>query len=335
MGWFLTNSKKTKKKTKRGRSTDPSWDPSRTLLGVKFAGAGGLLLAVALGWHFGSEKLQAYVNDTHAQPITAEDIRFSDEPELMSPADINQLRAEIAQLIGDAPLNRKGLRETAQLLQAKPDIVRELRQVRRTPEGTVEIDLDFRTPAALVRMRNERTGALSDDGYHVIDDMGFQMYGPRTLAEVEHLGLRQIVGVSSKYRPKDNLGEHRWQGPEVDAALALLAELRKSPAIDLIDSVSVNITDERGRIRLVLNTLVIPARGAEAVPCRIVWGLPPGQERTIEPDADRKLAALIATLSDSRYRMGHWQEVWVNTGNVRPAKAIGSGNRQWRVGSGE
>ena len=134
--------------------------------------------------------------------------------------------------------------------------------------------------------------------------------------------LPQILGVSSDYRPRDNHGEYRWQGPEVDAALALIDTLKDTPAIDFVDSISVNIRDERDRIRLVINTLVVPARGVEPVPCRIVWGLPPGQERAIEPDVDRKISALTKLLGDGRYRMGHWQEVWINTGNIRPSQAI-------------
>lgn len=324
MGWFLTNGKtkkKTKKKAKRG-SVDPRWDPHRTLLGMKFAGAAGALLAVALGWHFGTQKLEAYVGRHTARPITAEDVVFSEKPTLMSPADINLLRAELAGKIGPNPLNRAGLESAAEMLRARQDIVRELRQVRRMPDGTVDIDLSFRRPAAIVRMRHERTGALSADGYHVIDDQGYQMYGPKHMAELSHLNLPQIVGVNSKYRPKDNLGEHRWQGQEVDAALALIDQLGQSAALDHVESISVNLTDERGRIRLVINTLVVPSANSDPVPCRIVWGLTPGQERSIEPDADRKLAALDALLSDGRYRMGHWREVWINTGQVRPAQAI-------------
>jgi len=328
MGWFLSNNKKkTKKKTsRRGKSAGPDWDPSRTLLGVKFAGFGGAVLAVALGWHFGTQKLEAYINRAHAQPIKAEDIRFTDKPTLMSPADLNQLRAELAGLITDKPLNGNGLRRAAELLEDRPDIIRELRQLRRTPEGTVEVDLDFRTPAAVIRMLNERTGQFATDGYHVIDDAGYHMYGPRSKKDLP-FDLPEIRGVNSKYRPKDNLGEHQWQGPEVAAGLSLIKKLRQAEALDLIDSISVNLTDERGRIRLVLNTRVMPAGGDEPIDCVIVWGLPPGQERAVEPDVDRKLAALTATLTHARYRAGHWRAVWINDGNIRPAQAIGSARR--------
>ncbi|MEM6504996.1 MAG: hypothetical protein AAF711_05980 [Planctomycetota bacterium] len=323
MGWFLTNKKtKTKKKAKRGRSAGPKWDPGRTLLGMKFAGFAGGILAVALAWHFGVQRLEAYVNTHHAQPISAEDIRFSEDPSHLAPAELNHLRSELAQIIGDAPLNRAGLVNAAKMLRDQQDLVRELRQVRRTPRGTIEIDLDFRTPAAIVQMRNPQTGQLSLDGLHVIDEQGYQMFGPKDPDELADPTLPRILGVSSDFRPRDNHGEYRWQGPEVDAALALIDALQESPAADFIDSISVNLRDERDRIRLVINTQVRPTANSQAVTCRIVWGLPPGQERAIEPDIDRKIAALETLLGDGRYRMGHWQEVWINTGNIRPSQAI-------------
>lgn len=321
MGWFLKSGKSTSKSTsKRGKSPGPSWDAQRTLMGVKLAGFAGAVVAVALSWHYGTQRLEAAIRVQQAVPISAEDVRFSDSPTQMSAAGLNQLRAEIASLVGDNPLNGKGLRDAAELLRDQPATVRELRQVRRTPAGTIEIDLDFRKPAALVLMRNERNDEAAKDGYHVVDNSGFQMFGPRFMSEVAYLNLPLIEGVNSKFRPKDNLGEHRWQGQEVDAGLALIAVLKKAGLLDLVESVAVNLTDERGRIRLVINTLVVPVRGAEPIPCRIVWGLPPGQERSIEPDIDRKITALTATLSDSRYRVGHWEEVWINTGVPRPVQ---------------
>ena len=316
MGWFLSNkTSKTKKKTKRGKNTNPKWDPHRTLLGIKFAGFAGGAIAVAIGWHYGTQSLQAYISETHAQPITAEDIRFSDKPTLMGVAELNQIRAELAGLIGSSPLNGEGLKQAAERLKSQHDIVRELRQITRTPESTIEVDLDFRTPAAIVRMRNERTGRLAQVGYDVVDDMGFQMYGPKYMNEVAHLGLPLILGVNSKYRPKDNQGEHQWQGQELNAGLALIKELRKTPVIDLIESISVYDTDERGRIRLWINTEV-PRPGARPVKCQILWGLPPGQEKGVEIDTDKKLKLLIAVMRNGQYLVGQWRNVTINTGSI-------------------
>lgn len=329
MGWFLTSGKKkANKKTKRAASADAKWDPKRTLLGVKFAGYGGLVLGVALLWHLSTQSLEAYVNTHHPMPVSAQDIQFTDEPQLLSPSAINAMRTDIAQRIGAGPLEREGLKDAADYLRQQKNLVREVRQVRRLPDGTILADVSFRQPAAILQMRNPVSGNPSPDGYHVIDDMGYYIDGPRSMDDLQHLKLPMILGANSEDRPKDNLDEFRWQGQEVSAAIALVKVLRESPAIDHIDSISVNVRDERDRIRLVINTSVRPSANSPQIPCLIVWGLPPGQERTIEPDVDRKLAALIALLADGRYRMGHWREVWINTGGVRPAQAIVGGARE-------
>ena len=326
MGWFLTsNKKKTKKKTKRGKSADPSWDLPR------------LVFAIALGWHFGTQQLEAHVSTSGSREITAQDIVFSEHPEMMSPSKINQLRDELVALIAsspmntpeteeeglvyDSPLNRRGLEQAAEMLRGRQDIVRELRQVRRMPDGTIFIDLSFRVPAALIQMRHEGTNIAARDGFHVIDNQGYQMYGPRSRSDVP-AGLPLIEGVGSNYRPQDIHDEFQWQGAEVEAGLSLIETLRSSPALSHIGSIEVNHRDERGRIRLVIETEVRP-RGAEApVRCLIVWGLPPGQEGAIEPDPDRKIAALETLLAHERYRSGDWTEVWINTGDIRFAPAI-------------
>lgn len=325
MGWFLTSSKsKTKKKTKRGKSADPKWDPHRTLLGMKFAGAGGAVLAVVLVWHYGTQQLEAYVSKHHARPITVQDIQFSEDPDLILPEKINTLRAELAETIGPDPLDRDKLQDAVVLLKKKHDIVREVRQVRRRPDGTIQIDLTFRSPVAIVQMRNPITHEPSPDGFHVVDELGYHMDGPKYLVDFGHLDVPLILGVSSDDRPKDNLNEFRFQGHEVDSALRLIKTLRETTTYDHIDSISVDVTDEVGRIRLVINTRIAPTVNGPLVYCRIVWGLPPGQERTVEPDVDRKIAALEALLSDDRYIKGHWDEVWINSGVPRPVKAIRS-----------
>jgi len=324
MGWFLSSSKKkSKSKAKRSASVDPKWDPKRTLLGVKFAAAGGAVVAIAMGWHFGTQQLEASVRAHSTHPISSQDIHFSETPELISPGKINELRTELAGVIGDDPLNRRGLEQAAEILESRQDLIRQVRQVRRTPQGTIEIDLSFRTPAAIVLMRNPLTGELSDDGFHVIDNQGYHMFGLWEDIDRSQHDLPLILGVSSNNRPQENQHDYRWQDSETHAALTLINTLKNTPALDHIESISVDETDERGRIRLVINTLVIPPGAVEPVFCRIVWGLPPGEERTIEPDTDRKIEALITLLGNGNYRTGHWREVWINTGNIQLPQAIG------------
>ncbi|MEM1353519.1 MAG: hypothetical protein AAGC44_02280 [Planctomycetota bacterium] len=324
MGWFLTHGKKNKKKAtaRRGQSAGPSWDPKRTLLGLKFAGAIGAVIGVALAWHLAEERLLAHANTRHASPVTPDDIVFSEEPRWMTPAEINQLRANIASHIAPGPMERSGLEQVVEELREHPRLVQELRQVRRTPEGTIELDVSFRKPAAILRMRNPVTNEPSTDGYHVIDPEGYALFGPVHLHDVYHLGLPRIEYVSSDYRPRDNQGEFRWQGNEVAAGLALIEQLKGDPVMDVIETIRVDGRDERQRIRLVLIVPVRPTAASEPIRCAIVWGMPPGQERSIEADADQKLLALRRVLADGNFRHGLWREVWVNTGSIRFPNAI-------------
>ena len=326
MGWFLSSKNaKGKKKSKRKASADPKWDPHRTLLGVKIAGFAGVVFAVALGWHFGTERLHAYIGKQHSQPVAAQDIIFSENPIHLSPDKINRLRTQLADIIGPNPLDRGALLEAANMLRERKDLVRELRQIRRNPDGTVSIDLSFRIPSAIVLMRNSaKEGAFSKDGYHVIDDMGFHMDGPRTKKELAHLKVPAIHGVKSKNRPAKAYGRFNLNGTDIAAGLDLIKLLRDKPAYDVIESISVDSTDASGRTRLVIKTL-LPTSNADPMPCYIVWGLPPGQERGVEPDPDIKIKALHTLLTDGRYKLGQWNQVWINTGHIKVTQAVVSG----------
>lgn len=323
MGWFLSSKTKNKKSTRRGSGGGSEWDPQRTLLGVKFAGAIGAVVLVAVGWAWLEGGLEAYADTHHAQPVGPDDIVFGQTPGWLTPAELNQMRTELAGLIGPGPMDDDGLRAAAGWLRARPNLVKELRQVRRTPAGTVEIDADFREPAAVVRMFNREAWTDAEDGYHVIDDAGYYLYGPVHLADVDHLGLPLVLGVDSNYRPRDEQGEFSFQGNEVPAALALIAALEGEPVLDMIESISVNSRDEdTQRIRLVLT--ITPPGLPQQIPCRIVWGLPPGHpDAVVEAKVADKIRALNTLVSSGPFRMGHRPEAWVNFGEVQFPQAIG------------
>ncbi|MEM9415035.1 MAG: hypothetical protein AAGA29_06085 [Planctomycetota bacterium] len=324
MGWFLTSNTKPKKKKKSARGGGSDWDPKRTLLGVKFAGVIGAVVLAAVGWGFMERGLVSYANTHHAKPIVADDIAFSQTPQWLTPAELNHMRTEIAELIGySGPMERDGLREAADWLRAQPHLIKELRQVHRTPQGTIAIDADFRQPAAVLRMFNRGAWVDAEDGHHVIDDTGYRLYGPVPLADVDHLGLPLILGVDSSYRPRDEQGEFQYQGNEVPAALALIEALKGEPVLGIIESISVNSRDKKERIRLVL-TIAVPVPGAvEPVTCMIVWGLPPGHpDAIVEAEVRTKINALNALVSLDTFRMGLHPESWINTGEVQFPQAI-------------
>lgn len=326
MGWFLSSKTKGKKKKKSARGSSAyggGWDPQRTLLGVKFAGAAGALVLSACGWVWLEGGLVNYANAHHAQPVGPDDITFSETPDWLTPAEINQVRTELAGLIGPGPMDDGGLRAAAGWLKDRPNLVKELRQVRRTPQGTVEVDAAFRRPAATLRMFDRGTWRDAQDGFHVIDSDGYHLYGPVHFSDVDYQGLPLILGVDSSYRPRDEQGEFHFQGNEVPAALALIAALDDEPVLGMIESISVNSRDAKQRIRLVLTVSVMPNGAAEPVSCKIVWGLPPGHpDAIIEAPVEEKVQALNALVSSDLFRMGHRPEAWINTGKVIFPQAI-------------
>ena len=93
------------------------------------------------------------------------------------------------------------------------------------------------------------------------------------------MGLVVVTGVSSS--PPAVPGKV-WPGADVQAGLSLVRLLSGESYMDKIHSFDVGQRDERGRLRLGLHT----ADGT------VRWGLPPGQEHAIEPDAQVKLGWL-------------------------------------------
>lgn len=325
MGWFLSNNTKKKKARRGGASSGGGgWDPRRTLLGLKLAGVIAALVAVAIAWHWGEQELMAHAREHHAKPVMAEDITFTSEPPGIVPDKVNDLRGGIAQRIGDDPTDGAGLRDAAHwLTREHGDLVKHLRQLRRLPDGTIEVDIDFRHPAAIVQMENEINGRLASDGYHVIDAEGYQLYGPVYIDEVDHLGLPLILGVPSANRPTGTANDMLWKGNQVPAAIALIDVLRDNDLLSLVDSISVNNRDDEGRIRLVLTVKVRPAAGSDVVACHIVWGLPPNHpQAVIEPGPDKKVRLLRTLLASDEFKMGYRPMSGVNTGTLWFPQAI-------------
>ncbi|MEL7087763.1 MAG: hypothetical protein AAGL98_04875 [Planctomycetota bacterium] len=85
MGWFLSNnSGRSTKKKKTGRGGKAAgWDPERTLLGLKCLGAGGLAVALVMGWTASERVLGRYAAEHRAVPITAESVQLADAPAWM------------------------------------------------------------------------------------------------------------------------------------------------------------------------------------------------------------------------------------------------------------
>ncbi len=282
MGWFLSNKKKKRSKPRRKASLieQTAWDPKRTLAGLKALGVFALAVALVIGWRYGERYLLDYAKQRQDTPITAEMIELVDAPVWMSEGIKDQVRQTASAQIDPDPMDGRSLREAADVLRQDP-WVREVIQVSRRTGGRILVSARYRQPVAVIE---------GMDGYHLVDDQGVCLPGLYQANEVKGLGLVMVLGVSTP--PPANAGEV-WPGEEVSAGLSLIRLLAAEPYMDKIRSFDVGQRDERGRLRLVLHTEDGTVR----------WGLPPGEEHAIEPDAQvklgwlRQLAQRDATLS--------------------------------------
>lgn len=300
MGWFLSNNSDRstkKKKTSRGAKA-PGWDPQRTLLGLKILGGGVLAVGLVLGWTASERVLGRYAAEARAVPITANSVQLTNAPAWMDEPLQQHLKRRVAHSVTDNPLDSRGLHDAVGVLDEEP-WVSAVTQVRRGPGGQVNVTAEYRRPSALV---------ATDHGYHLVDDAGVWLDGPLDRAASRWNKLPLITGVSAP-PPMAGYG-HAWEGADIPAALALEELLHGEVYANQVTAYDVSHRDLKGRLWLVLYTDG-PA---------IIWGLPPGDERAVEPQAPVKLAAL----RDWAYKhggrinvQGEADTVWVYTGTAQ------------------
>ncbi|WP_432798574.1 cell division protein FtsQ/DivIB [Poriferisphaera sp. WC338] len=316
MGWLLTKNsgKQTKKKTTRGKSASPSWDPQRTLLGLKACGGIAIAIALVFGWHFMEMGLDHYAANKYSEIIHPEQITLDGAPTWMSGKNEptgRQLTAEIATLIDPNPLDGSSLRRAVDALNNNPNNVpvfawiKHVSQIRRFTNNSIQVTAEFREPVALI---------ITREGYRSIDAEGVTLPDLFEEHQVKLVGLPVIGGVPASTEPY--VGQP-WSHSNLHAGLQLAMLLRDEPYIDQVRMIDVSPRDARGRLELVLRTY---DNGA------VVWGRPPGQEDAIEESAATKCERLRA-LANNRATNGRidagGQIVNIYGPNVRTDNTIG------------
>ena len=267
MGWFLTRKKAGKPRGRKASTgaTTPSWSLQRAARLVRRTTVLAMILALVGGWYFGEQALRDYLADRHGPAVTPDHVRLAEAPEWMTPAVRDELKRFVAGYVEPDPLEVHSLRAAATALGRQP-WVRQVEQVRRRADGGIEVRATYRRPVAVVQGR---------DGYHLVDAQAVRLprlYLPHHVEQlVEQTGIAMITGITAAAPPA---GEP-WPGEALAAALALVRLLEAEPYADAIKRYDASGRDVRGRVRLTLYT----DRG------EIRWGLAPGQERAIEPDA--------------------------------------------------
>lgn len=264
MGLFLKRKKKTsrgRKKSKRSAAPKP-WDPQRTMLGLKLLAAAVGALTLWLTWSYTEGRLVDYVGQRAAAKVSPQSVELDGAPGWMSRMLRRDLQELVSRQMVDDPLNPVGLDHAAAALEANPWIAA-VHAVRREPDGRVIVEADYREPMALVESRN---------GYLLIDTEGVRLQGLYLAHQVKEVGLPVIVGVSGQ-APQPG---RKWSDASVLSTLSLVRMLRHEPYADQIAAFDAGHRDSRGRLRLVMHT---HTGGL------VRWGLPPGDEQAIEPEA--------------------------------------------------
>ncbi len=274
MGWFLTRKSNKRSKSRKHTSLmEPqSWDPQRTLMGLKLLGAFALAVALIIGWRYAERAMLEYAK-THSpvREVTSERIELIDAPSWMSDAIQQQIRACAAQPISPDPMDGWSLRLAAKNLQHNPWI-EQVRQVERRSDGRIEVRADYRRPVAIVEAR---------DGYHLIDRNAVCLPGVYGEHQAYRLGLIILANAASP--PPPEAGQ-TWPGEDVMAGLELIRLMEEEPCRVQVREIDLGQRDARGRLWLVLNTNLGPVQ----------WGLPPGQGQGIDTDPRLKLRRLNA-----------------------------------------
>ncbi len=269
MGWFL-GKKKTKRRTRQSPAawSPRPWEPRRTLGRLKLVLIAAAAVGVGFGWVHGQRYLKAYTARGMATGVDASRVELVDAPSWMNPIVYQELCQSVADQVYQDPFDHDGLERAVLVLSVSPWVER-VNRVRRSSDGRLLVEAVYRAPVAVVEGR---------DGYHLVSRDGVRLPGLYLRGQLAELGLPVVVGVAQAPAQAGQV----WPGGDLRAGLDLVHLLNGQPYVKQISCVDVSGRDAQGRIRLLLRT----AQGM------VRWGLPPGMEQVIEPDAQTKLSRL-------------------------------------------
>jgi hypothetical protein len=230
--------------------------------------------------------VERHVEKNLAFPAKPPGIVLKARPAWMSDLVAQQIATQVAPRGAHSAFDHDMLVEITRMLKTNPWIMN-VRSVRRVygdaPGDTLELDCDFRTPAALVRTGN---------AFYLIDRNGVRLPEQYAANEVErvvktpdgHVNILVIEGVS---RPAPANAGQKWTGEDLRAGLDMAGLL--------LDPANQPFTHEIRRINVENFNGRHDAREAQIVltTCyntQIRWGRPiKATDRFIEVDPGRKL----------------------------------------------
>jgi hypothetical protein len=260
---------KKRSRSRKAEATPAKWDPARTMLALTYLGVAVAIAGPVVFWSNAEEQLSQYVSAQQALAPTPADVHLLNVPPWILPAQQQQFRTQVASQFQRDPLERSSLERAQQVMAASP-WVESVSRVERSG-STIEVAANYRRPAALVKVGED---------YRLIDGSGVLLPG---LYRPDRMPI--IEGVAAA-PPREG---RPWSGTQVQVGLTMIRLAASQPWMNQVRAFDVGQTDTLGRVRIVLWT----GTGRDLLrDSHVVWGLPPGKERPVEPEAATKLAWL-------------------------------------------
>ena len=272
MALFLKKTRRRKRSSRPRRSLSGQrpWDPKRTLLGLRVLLAAAAVVIAVLGWRWSEQSLRRYASVHRSVPVESASVELSPRPSWMSDMLADDLRSLVAREVDADPMDTAGLHRAARALQNSP-WVRQVWQINRPAGSRVIVRAEYRRPVALIEVT---------DGYRLVDGQGVCLPGLYLKHQIDSVRLPVLIGVTGR-TPRAG---KKWSDSAVGSGLALVRLIEVEPYIDQVRAIDLGRRDTRGRMRLAMCT-----RDGGVVR----WGLPPGQEQSIEPSAATKKQRLV------------------------------------------
>ena len=292
MGWLLRRARPNRT---RPASPDAKWDKELTLRRLLLLLSALVLTGLYFGWKYGHRELTLFVS-TVGQTFTLDKVRIVDSPRWLREEILTDIRRTVAMQVSMDPLDTACLQNAVSTLSANP-WVESVEKIERTADG-LRIAARFRVPVAaamLPRGREHDDDFLRrTDTFHLIDASGRRLPSdstgkldrPYTLDQVKSFKLPLIVGMKQAPAAAGAV----WPGDDLQAGLTLMNLLESEKFASQIVAYDVAGRDTRGRVHLGLRT-------RDGL---VQWGLTPGQEKAVEPDAKVKLHLLRGVYAHHR-----------------------------------
>ena len=244
-----------------------------------------LLIILVGGAAYGLEQLKRHVERDIAISSDALIVVIKDRPQWMSDNVVQQI-ADVARPKGaHSAFDRQMLQDTRNALEADPWIAH-VNEVRRAytnqPGDTLELDCEFRVPAAWVRW-GQYYWLVDRDAHKLPEQYSAVKMPGEVLGADGHINLRIIDGVRT---PPPEAGQ-QWDGADLAVGLEMAAVLFNRSYTE--DIVKIDVSNFGGRQNRDASQIALGTRYGTS----ILWGRAPSDtDSFIEIRPERKLAEL-------------------------------------------